>query len=73
MASLMFPDSENALIMALKKIESGFKPLDSTLERRDGMELKRFWRVKAAKTVVYVTSVGVWPSSIKSFMIDWTW
>ncbi|KVI11600.1 hypothetical protein Ccrd_009985, partial [Cynara cardunculus var. scolymus] len=34
--------SEKALIMALKKMESGFKPFASTLERREGMELKRF-------------------------------
>jgi hypothetical protein len=71
MASFIFPDSEKALIMELKSIESGFMPFSSTLEMSRSIDLKSFCRVKAATRVVYVIRVGLCPSSIKLLKIEW--
>jgi hypothetical protein len=65
MALSMFPDSEKALITALKNIESGFIPFSSTCEIIEYMESKRFCMVKAAKRVVYDIRDGLCPPSIK--------
>ena len=69
MASCIFSDSEKkkTFITTLKNIESGSIPFSSTWEIIEWMESKCFWRVKAAKRVVYVTKDGLqisWVSEI---------
>ena len=58
---------KKTFITTLKNIESGSIPFSSTWEIIEWMESKCFWRVKAAKRVVYVTKDGLqisWVSEI---------